>query len=203
MQATGRAAAEPKRTFTETARRAQIVAAAIETIAQVGYARASFAQIAKRAGLSSTGLISYHFAGKDELIGEVAQTVIGSIAQFMSETMRGASGPRDALRLYIEGNCAFIAGHRTEMKALLEIFMNGGFTYGASEEREVLSPLEQILRAGQDAGEFRGFDVKVMATLIQRAVDGLPFLLANEPDLDIAAYAREVAVAFDLATGVR
>lgn len=77
------------------------------------------------------------------------------------------------------------------------------FTYGASEEREVLSPLEQILRAGQDAGEFRGFDVKVMATLIQRAVDGLPFLLANEPDLDIAAYAREVAVAFDRATGVR
>jgi AcrR family transcriptional regulator len=202
MQATRQAAAGPKRTFIETARRAQIVAAAIETIAEVGYARASFAQIAKRAGLSSTGLISYHFSGKDELIGEVAQTVIGSIAQFMSETMRGASGPRAALRLYIEGNCAFIAGHRTEMKALLEIFMNGGFTYGASEEREVLSPLEQILRAGQDAGEFRGFDVKVMATLIQRAVDGLPFLLANEPDLDIAAYAREVAVAFDRATGV-
>jgi AcrR family transcriptional regulator len=169
----------------------------------MGYARASFAQIAKRAGLSSTGLISYHFSGKDELIGEVAQTVISSIAQFMTETMRGASGPRDALRLYIEGNCAFIAGHRTEMKALLEIFLNGGFSYGASEEREVLSPLGEILRVGQDAGEFRGFDVKVMGTLIQRAVDGLPFLLANEPDLDIAAYAREVVVAFDLATRVR
>jgi len=34
------------RTFTETARRAQIVQAAIETIAELGYARASYAQIA-------------------------------------------------------------------------------------------------------------------------------------------------------------
>jgi TetR/AcrR family fatty acid metabolism transcriptional regulator len=43
------------RTFTESARRAQIVQAAIETIAEVGYARASYARIAEHAGLSSTG----------------------------------------------------------------------------------------------------------------------------------------------------
>jgi Amidohydrolase family len=36
----------------------------------------------------------------------------------------------------------------------------------------------------------------------QRAIDGLPFLLATEPGLDIAAYAREVVTAFDLATRV-
>jgi AcrR family transcriptional regulator len=190
----------PRRTFTEAARRAQIVAAAIDTLAEVGYARASFAQIAKRAGLSSTGLISYHFAAKSELIGEVIQQVVGEMSQFMGGRMRDASGPRDALRIYIEGNCAFIAGHRTQMKALLEVFMNGGFSYGASDEREVVSPLAGILRAGQDAGEFRDFDVTVMATLIQRAVDGLPFLLAVEPELDITAYSREVVTAFDLAT---
>ena len=37
---------------------------AITTIAELGYASASFARIAKRAGLSSTGLISYHFANR-------------------------------------------------------------------------------------------------------------------------------------------
>jgi len=36
----------------------------------------------------------------------------------------------------------------------------------------------------------------------QRAIDGLPFLLATEPGLDIAAYAREDVTAFDLATRV-
>ena len=39
-----------------------------------------------------------------------------------------------------------------------------------------------------------------MATLVQRAVDGLPFLLDVRPDLDVAAYGREVVTVFDLAT---
>ncbi|HEX4090396.1 MAG TPA: TetR family transcriptional regulator [Trebonia sp.] len=202
MQATRSGAEASRRTFTEAARRAQIIAAAIETLAEVGYARASFAQIARRAGLSSTGLISYHFAAKSELIGEVVRHVVGQMGQFMAGQMAAASGPRDALRIYIEGNCAFIADHPAEMKALLEIFVSGGFDYGAGDERKVVSPLEGILRAGQEAAEFRDFDVTVMATLIQRAVDGLPFLLAVSPDQDIAAYAREVGTAFDLATRV-
>ena len=37
---------EPGRTFTETARRAQIVKAAIDTIAELGYGQASLARIA-------------------------------------------------------------------------------------------------------------------------------------------------------------
>ncbi len=41
-----------------------------------------------------------------------------------------------------------------------------------------------------------------MAVLIQRAADGLTFLLAAEPELDIAAYAAEVCTVFDLATRV-
>jgi hypothetical protein len=39
-----------------------------------------------------------------------------------------------------------------------------------------------------------------MATLIKRAVDGLPFLLAADPHLDIRAYGDEVATVFHLAT---
>jgi AcrR family transcriptional regulator len=44
------------------------VRAAIATIADLGYRSAPFAQIAKRAGLSSTGLICYHFDNHDDLI---------------------------------------------------------------------------------------------------------------------------------------
>jgi AcrR family transcriptional regulator len=40
------------RTFTETARRAQIMAAAIDTIAELGYGQASLARIAEAAGTS-------------------------------------------------------------------------------------------------------------------------------------------------------
>jgi AcrR family transcriptional regulator len=64
MRPSERARRERGRTFTEEARRTQIVTAAIETIAELGYAQTSFTQIAKRAGLSGTSLISYHFTGK-------------------------------------------------------------------------------------------------------------------------------------------
>jgi TetR/AcrR family fatty acid metabolism transcriptional regulator len=57
-------------TFTETARRAQILRCAIEAIAESGYGRASLAEIARRAGVSK-GVVSYYFASKDELLAQV------------------------------------------------------------------------------------------------------------------------------------
>jgi TetR/AcrR family transcriptional regulator, fatty acid metabolism regulator protein len=56
-------------TFTSAARRAQFVAAAIDTIAEVGYARASLGRIAERVGVSK-GWVSYHFAARTSLSGK-------------------------------------------------------------------------------------------------------------------------------------
>lgn len=190
----------PARTFTENARRAQIVRSAIETIAEVGYAHASFAKIAKRAGLSSTGLISYHFAGKDELIGQVVTEVITEISQFMAERVGAQTSAAGRLRAYIAGNIEFIGSHRVPMKALLSIFLSGGMHYDADDDRAVTTHLEQILQGGQQSGEFRDFDTRVMSTTIQRAVDGVPFVLESTPDLDLPTYAAELATTFELAT---
>lgn len=197
MQATS-----PKRSFTEIARRAQIVDAAIETIAELGYRKASFAQIAARAGLSSTGLISYHFESREELVRQVVEQILETMGVYHGERFAGmqALSAADALRNYIEANVEFIDGHRVEMRALMEIFIAGAFEYGGEQETAVLAPLEQILGRGQRAGEFRQFDTKVMAALIQRAIDGLPFMLAHDPQLDVPAYGAEVATVFELAT---
>jgi AcrR family transcriptional regulator len=195
-----RTATDVARTFTGTARRAQIVQAAIETIAELGYQQASFIRIAERAGLSSTRLISYHFAGKDELIGQVVAEVAEEIGAFMAERMSAATTATEALATYITANAEFVGNNRRKMKAFLEIFLGGGFDYGTDTELVVLTPVEEILRGGQDSGEFRQFDTTVMATLVQRAVEGLPFLLATRPDLDPAAYATEVVTTFALAT---
>jgi AcrR family transcriptional regulator len=198
MQAERRAG--PSRTFTEAGRRAQIVAAAIETIADVGYANASFAQIARRAGLSSTGLISYHFAGKSDLMAQVAQETFAAMGEHMAGRMSGARTQAQALEAYIRGITEFIAAHRRQMKAVLEIFMNGGFSYTPDTELIALSPVEGILRGGQSAGEFRQFDTTIMAAVIQRAIDGLPFLLETHPDIDLGRYADELVTTFTLAT---
>ncbi|MGV9596306.1 TetR/AcrR family transcriptional regulator [Streptosporangium sandarakinum] len=194
------------RSLAATARRAQIVAATIETIAELGYPQTSFARIAERAGLSSTRLISYHFAGKDELIGAVVTEVHQTIGRFMTERLADLPDARSALRAYITGVVEFVAGHRAQMRALMEIFLDfrgqdgDGGSYDAATERQVLGSLEEILRWGQATGEFRDFDTFVMAATVQRSVDGLPFLLRTEPDLDLSHYADELATTFDLAT---
>jgi AcrR family transcriptional regulator len=185
--------------FTAQARRAQIVQAAIETIAELGYSQASFARIAEKAGLSSTRLISYHFAGKKELIEQVVTELYQEIGGFMAERMSGQSTATGALHAYIEGYIEFIAEHRTQMKALLSVFLSGALDYDPNEqELVVLSPVEQILHDGQAAGEFREFDTRVVAATVQRSLDGIPMMLESQPDLDLAGCARELITLFDL-----
>jgi AcrR family transcriptional regulator len=201
MAARARKRAEP--TFTERARRAQIVAAAIETIAELGYARASYAQIAKRAGLSSTGLISYHFAGKDELIDEVVAEVVAAGQAFMLPRIEAAP---DKLRAYIESNLEFMATHRAHIAAVVQVFnalprdVEGQPTpYAARHERGVVQ-LEGLLREGQRSGELRRFSTRVMAVTIRAAIDAVAYRVASEPNLDVGAYARELVRLFDRAT---
>lgn len=192
-----------KRTITGEARRAQIIAATIETLGRLGYGQTSFAKIAERAGLSSTRLISYHFAGKDELMAAVVAHVHEKLGRFMHERVSAQPDARSRLRAYIGGLTEFHAAHRDEMEALLTIFLSHpgeAGSYGPEEETRTLSHLERILRDGQERGEFRPFDPFVMAATIQRSLDGLPFLLRAKPDLDLEHTARELETMFDLAT---
>jgi AcrR family transcriptional regulator len=195
--------AVPPRSVTSRARRSQIIAATVEVIAEVGYAQASFARIADRAGLSSTRLISYHFAGRDELMSSVAEEVISAIGAYMTSRLADVRSAPARLAGYIEGVVEFIASNRSRMKALTDIFLAGALNYDAERDETVVSPLEAILRQGQAEGDFRDFDPRVMAVVVQRAVDGLPFLLESGPDLDCAAYANELVTLFDLATRAR
>lgn len=96
--------------ITEIALRAQITEAAIATIAEIGYSEASFSQIAKTAALTNTGLLSYHFASKQELNVAIVEEVIGTMPAFMHGRMQVVSTPRGALVAYIEGTIAFTHG---------------------------------------------------------------------------------------------
>ena len=193
------------RSFTTNARRAQIVDATVEILAESGYPQATFSRIAERAGLSSTRLISYHFAGKQDLVDAVIKDVYSSIEAHMTERMSDQPDSRSGLRKYISALVEFISANRAKMAALMTLFLDhrdpvGGATYDADTDSVVVTPLEQILLAGQHSGEFRPFDAFVMATTIQRSIDGLPFLLRGRPDLDLTKYADELSELFDLAT---
>jgi AcrR family transcriptional regulator len=192
MQVTARSTAA-------TARRAQILEATIEVIAEEGFARASFARIRERAGLSSTRLISYHFAGKAELVAALVEHVVAGIGEHVGARVMAAETPGERLRAYIEGVVGYADAHRAPMSALLQVVVSGAWGDGRPAPSDV-SHLERILAGGQRTGEMRAFDTHVMASTIQRAVEAVPFQLEADADLDCTAYATELVELFDRAT---
>jgi len=191
-----------RRTLTERVRRAQILEAAIGVIAERGYTGASFARIAERAGLSSTGLISYHFANKDELMEQIVIEVYTEGARFIVPRIQAQPDATRMLRAYIEANLEFIANNREAMVAVTEVISNlrkpdGALRFDLASDEPQLGGTEWILRKGQEEGEFRPFDTRVMALAIRAAIDRSAVYFRAEPELDWRAYAREMASVFE------
>ena len=196
---------ESTQTFTETARRAQIVAAAIDTIAELGYGQASLARIAETAG-TSKGVIIYHFGGKDELMRELVAEVVARGVAYMEPQIDAEPTGAGKLRAYIESNLAFMRENRNHMVAIFEIALNaraadGGRLYDISVQDAGVAALQELLAYFQGTGEFRaGFDPHVMAMAIRAAINAVPAQLARDPALDVAHHAREIADMFHIAT---
>lgn len=190
--------------FIERARRQQIIAAAIEVIVEEGIGQASLARIATRAGISK-GVVSYHFAGKDELMRQVVITVYEAGAVAMAPAIEAATAPVEHLAAYLRANLAFIADNPVEIAAIIEIV--AGYRpdserqlFDASDEAPIVAHLEELFRTGQKDGSFRDFDPVAMAHSVRGAIDKVGPQLTRRPDLDVAAYAEELVTLFDRAT---
>lgn len=192
------------RTFIEEARRRQIVGCAIETIATHGYGQASLARIAKLAKIS-TGVISYHFGSKDELIRAVVAEVARIATEMMEPRIVAQPTATDALRVYIEANLEFMRAHPKPLLALVEIITHGRDAGGgpspyAAQHEIALEELQRVLAWGRATGEFRDFDMRTMAIAIRGAIDAVPAQMLVHPDLDFDSLARELTTLFTLAT---
>ncbi|MFH8985688.1 TetR/AcrR family transcriptional regulator [Streptomyces varsoviensis] len=194
-----------KATFTETGRRAQIVAAAIDVIAETGYHQASFAKIAERAGLSSTGMISYHFDGRDDLMREVVAEVMRVAEAYVRPRIEAHESAPARLRASIESNLDLLAEYPNHLPAIVEVLTNlrggdpGMDSFLDKTEADLALQVERI-REAQRAGEFCDFDPWVMVRAIRAAVDDVVRRATLEPDFDARRAGRELADLFDRAT---
>ncbi len=205
MQSENISSGQDERSFIEIARRAQIIECAINAIAELGYAKASLAEIAKRAGVSK-GVISYHFAGKGELMQQVVSTVMEKAGAIMLPRIFAERSATGMLRAYIESNLEFLGSSRNHIMAVMNI---AGGARGDDGKPMIdltltfepaVRELENLLRAGQEQGEFREFSTRVMAVTIRNAIDAVPLQLAAYPEVDLKFYANELATLFNVAT---
>lgn len=193
--------------FIEKARRTQIVEYAIETIADLGYSQASLGQIAKRAKISK-GVISYHFANKEELLEQIANEYYMAWQAYTVPLIEAQKSPKEMLRVYIETNLKFIYENQQHVFAIIEIGSNlrtadGKLRFAKEHDETVLLPIENILTLGMQEGIFREFtklSARVMALTIRNAIDGFTIELMRNSQFDVQEYTNELVAIFERST---
>ncbi len=169
---------EDKQSFIAKARSEQIIQACIDTLDEYGYTNVSLTKVAKMANVS-TGLISYHFSGKMDLINQTLLYLLNKKLDFISGKVVQEETSISQLKAYIEASLAYQVAHYKNNIALIEIVFNakneeGVPYYKADDDEEDLlnALLKDILLEGQKRQEFSNeFDVEMMCVLIQGAIE--------------------------------
>jgi len=187
---------EDKQSFIAEARREQIIKAAIEVLKEIGYVSTSLAKIAKKANIS-TGLISYHFSGKEDLMNNTLMYLVEQEWEFINEWVIQKQTATEKLKSFIEASLAYQITNKTNNIALIEIVFNARTPdhtpyYLLEDEEEDLKTnlLEKILRQGQQSEEFGDFRPQVMSTIIQGAVSESMLTFQNK--LSVKEYNEEL-----------
>ena len=89
----------------EDIRRRQMIEATIDTLAEVGFAATTLAQIGRRAGVSA-GLVSHYFGDKDSLLEATLRHMASRVGRAAVRRLSGASTPYERIRAVIDANLA-------------------------------------------------------------------------------------------------
>lgn len=192
--------------FIEAARRAQIIEAAIAVVNDVGYANASLARIAAHARTSKS-VVSYHFAGKEDLLRSVVESVFADSGTTIAAAVEGQPTWPARLEAYVRSELNEFAHHGDRFRAATEILISHRDPEGRplmlAEEIADLSYLEGIIAGGVRAGVFSVPDVPITATTISHAIDGALTSVQRNPGVDLAAYSEALIPILLAAVGAR
>ncbi|WP_411144814.1 TetR/AcrR family transcriptional regulator [Streptomyces sp. x-80] len=181
----------------EDRRRAQIITAAVEELAERGYDGLSLTRVAARAGVSK-GLVWHYFAGKDDLMESTAKATMTVIRGRIADSLDLTAPVPDILRAALRRAASLSVTHRVEMTALNHITHNlrhpdGTPRLTVDTYEETYQAEESLFRRGQAEGTLRDFDVRVMAVTYQGAIDMMLGYLDAHPGIDPDDYAGKLA----------
>jgi AcrR family transcriptional regulator len=192
-------------TFTEVARREQIVGCAIEVIADLGYPQASIRKIAERVGVAMS-VVLYHFATKDDLVEAVIEEMYRSALAVLTPAVDGEPTATGKLNAYIRASLQYFDTRRVHLVALAELasgyrprsgrrFDELGLSDDLREQLAALDPAA-IFRLGQRNREFRKFAVDSMAIALRAVVNATAEQVMRDPDFDVRRYGEDLLETF-------
>ncbi len=187
---------------TQAERRAEtrqgLIAAAVELWADRPVSEVSLDLLAETAGYSR-GAFHGNFAGKDEFIDAVRDSLINQASAMINHSIEDTADPLEALGGYLRAAVEFVADHPAPTRALVAISRHQEAHRTSSYESRAeigAAPIESLLRRGIEAGTIRDLDARLTARVIQSALDTL---VLAEPPADPTAVADQLATLFTAA----
>lgn len=184
-----------------TAKREELLATALEVIAERGYNKATLRDLADAANLSITGLV-HHFGTREGLLTAVLRR------RDEADTREYYAKPPETADAMID-NLERLVSHNAAVPGLVRLYTNlaadaaepehPAHEYFEDRYQRSLRIGREMLAGLQDRGELRqDVDVDDLAVLLMAAVDGLQLLWQYNPEIDMA---RCLSVLGPLLTG--
>lgn len=199
-------------TFTRTARRAQIVDAAIDVIAEIGWTQTSIRKVADRVGIAMSA-VQYHFGAREGLVEAIVEHTIRTTIAAVGPAVSAEVSAANKLAAYVRASVSYYDDHRRLLAAVtyIENEYRPGAEAGAGEqaltpalrnEARVLDPTE-ILNDGRESGEFDDFPVAAVAIALRAAIHAAVENILRDPRFDALAYGEDLIAIFGRAVGAK
>lgn len=184
-----------RRSFIEEARREQIERAAITSVNDVGYQRASLADIAGRAGIAKSA-IAYYFDSKESLLLHIVNRAFSALGAALVAAVSEVESPDAQLGAYASAYLSHVDHQRAEIAAAAEIVVShrgpDGVPLYLVEDDEDAALLRGILHAGMKNGEFRVLPLDVAVGIVQSLLDRTINMVQRDATVDLSEYRASV-----------
>ncbi|MBM6590458.1 TetR/AcrR family transcriptional regulator [Brevibacterium sp. RIT 803] len=175
-------------TFTQRARRAQIIDVTIELLAEHGFSGVSLSQIADRAGVTKPTVL-YHFTDKATLVRGAYQHVLDAMVSSVGEAIDAAE-VTDRPSAYVRSLVTHYVNHPSHTRVSVEALIHGGARTDSSARWK---PVAELLKSAREArGVKSPSDSRTAALIIGGAIDAVVGEALEDPGYDAAAASEEI-----------
>jgi len=171
----------------QEATRTALLEAARMLLAEGGFAAASAAAVAARAGVA-TGTIYRYFSSREELLLEVFRTISDGEMSRLEAIAAGPGRPAERLRAVVRAFVGRAARGPRQAHALLADPLDGALARERlAYRRRHAAIFERLLREAMAAGEVASLDAHVTAAAIAGAIPSALTLYGADARLDTGA----------------
>ncbi|WUJ74920.1 TetR/AcrR family transcriptional regulator [Kribbella soli] len=173
-------------TFTEEARRAQLIDVTTELVADHGYAATSLGRIAESAGITKAGVL-YHFPSKQALVEAAHARVLSELVEEVGAAV-DATGPADAPAAYIRAMIGHLRERPRHVRMIVEAMTS---VAPLTDSKARWSAVADLIATARDARGLTGeADLRSAALVIGGGIDAIVSESLRDPEYDAAAAAE-------------